>query len=68
MFIGAKIRELRLERGIRQNELARLAGISNTYLSDIENGRANPSVNTFLKIARVLDANCDGILVDNEAL
>lgn len=53
--IGAKIKDIRLERKISQRKLAELAGISNTYLSDIEVGRTNPSLNTLGKIANALE-------------
>ena len=61
MLIGSKIRKLRLEKGITQIELAKKAGISNTYLSDIENERTNPSLKTLLKIAKALETNFDMI-------
>ena len=61
MLIGSKIRKLRLEKGITQIELAKKAGISNTYLSDIENERTNPSLKTLFKIAKALETNFDTI-------
>ncbi len=54
MEIGTKIREERIKKGLSQRVLARQAGISNTYLSDIEVGRTLPSVNTLLKISKAL--------------
>ncbi len=44
----------RKEKNITQKELSVLTGISQAYLSRIENGTANPSFNTLLKIAKVL--------------
>ena len=44
MKIGEKIKLSREERKITQKELAKKAGISNTYLSDIERMR-NKSIN-----------------------
>jgi transcriptional regulator with XRE-family HTH domain len=52
--IGRKIKEERLKKGLKQCELAHEAGISNTYLSDIEVGRTNPSIKTLDKISKVL--------------
>lgn len=57
--IGAIIKKMRLEKGIKQIELARMAGISNTYLSDIESGRTIPSLKTLTKIARALGMEND---------
>ena len=39
---------------LTQNQLARLAGISRTMVTEIENGNANPSVDVAKKIASVL--------------
>lgn len=54
MKVGEEIRRMRLEKGIKQIQLARMTGISNTYLSDIERGRTNPSLKTFSRIVEVL--------------
>ena len=59
MKIGEKIKKIRLSKGIKQVELAKLANISNTYLSDIEKGRTNPSINTLTKIVHALGAEED---------
>ena len=53
--LGEVIRELRDCRGITQVELARRVKISNTYLSDIENERTEPSLKIIRKIARGLN-------------
>lgn len=54
MTIGKKIREERKKRNLKQQELAKKADISNTYLSDIEVGRSNPSIKTLRKISKAL--------------
>lgn len=40
--LGAAIRQLRAARGLKQIEVATAAGITETQLSEIENGKANP--------------------------
>lgn len=62
MMIGKKIKALRLEKGLKQFELAKKAGISNTYLSDIEVGRTDPSLKTLEKIADALETSCSTFL------
>lgn len=57
MEIGKKIKIQRIQKDLKQKDLARMAGISNTYLSDIENGRTNPSLKTLLRITHILDMN-----------
>lgn len=58
MLVGHKIKELRQKKKLTQRQVARKAGISNTYLSDIETGRTNPSLKTLVKIADALDVEC----------
>lgn len=53
MTIGAKIRNLREQYKLTLKEMADRAGISLSYLADIEKGRSNPSVDTLMGIARV---------------
>ena len=52
--IGEKIKCERLKKSLKQYELAKKAGISNTFLSDIEVGRTSPSLKTLDKIAKAL--------------
>lgn len=52
--IGEKIKCERLKKSLKQYELAKKAGISNTYLSDIEVGRTSPSLKTLDKISKAL--------------
>lgn len=55
IFIGGLIRNKRKELKMTQIELASRLGLSRSYLSDIENGRYNPSVNFLFKIIAILD-------------
>jgi transcriptional regulator with XRE-family HTH domain len=50
---GSVLRELRSSRSISQEELARRAGLSMTYISLIETGKRNP---TLMAVGRILEA------------
>lgn len=52
--IGARIRELRNERGLSQEALAFEADLAVNSIATLERGEANPSVAVLLSIARVL--------------
>lgn len=52
--IGKSIRARRKSRKIVQVDLADIAGISPRTLRDIENGTANPELETLMKICQVL--------------
>ena len=57
MKLGRKIRDIRVSKNMTQKKLAESAGISNTYLSDIERMRTSPSIKTLLSIADSLGKN-----------
>ena len=48
------LKKLRHESHLTQEQLAKMAGISRTMITEIENGNANPSVKVAKKIAAVL--------------
>jgi transcriptional regulator with XRE-family HTH domain len=52
--VGRRLRELRVERGLSQRELARRADMTNANLSMIEQGRVSPSIQTLEKILRAV--------------
>ena len=64
MKIGLKVRNLREQNKLTLKELADRAGISLSYLGDIEKERSNPSVETLIKIAKALDKPA-GYFIDN---
>jgi len=63
MSVGTKIRELREDKGLSLSELARQAGISKAYLSQIEAGKTTrPSGEALLRIASVLGSSVAALL------
>jgi len=64
--IGDNIRMARKQKGITQKVLGEMIGVSNTYLSDIEIGRTNPSIKTLKKIADGLEISYIELLKDTE--
>ena len=63
--IGERIRKSRQEARVSQEELAEYAGISSSYISDIEAGKRNFSVDVLMKIAEALQVSTDWILRAN---
>ena len=51
---GDRVRELRREAGLSQEELAGRAGVHRTYLGGIERGERNPSLKNIAAIAVAL--------------
>jgi len=49
-FIGPHLRRLRLERGETQGQMARLLGISLSYVNLLENNERSVSVQVLLRL------------------
>ena len=54
--VGQRIRELRGQLGISQEELAARANLDRTYITSVERGKRNISIGTLEKI--VVQLNC----------
>ena len=54
-MLGAKIRLYRKLCSFSQEKLAEKAQLAPTYISDVERGRENISVDTLMRIAKALD-------------
>ncbi|MGJ5182124.1 helix-turn-helix domain-containing protein [Bradyrhizobium oligotrophicum] len=65
-FLAAKtpLAFFRKKRGLSQDELARRAGISQGYLSEIEVGRKSGDVQTLRKLADALKVTLDSLVQD----
>lgn len=55
--IGGRIRELRRARGLTLVQLAAIAELSHPFLSQLERGRARPSMGSLERIARALGSS-----------
>lgn len=54
-IIGKKIRQIRVEKGFSQEKLSEEIDISPRHMCTIENGNSLPSLETFVRIAKILD-------------
>jgi transcriptional regulator with XRE-family HTH domain len=55
--IGERIRNVRKDKDLSLNELARRTGFAKSYLSQIENLKREPSISALSQIAHVLDVD-----------
>jgi len=56
------IRVWRKYKKIKMNELAKNVGISSAYLSQIENKKRNPTIDTLKKIAQALELDIEALI------
>ena len=54
VLFGDRVRELRLASGLKQDEFADKCGFARSYMSRIETGGANPSLDAIQTIATAL--------------
>lgn len=61
---GAKVRALRDQLGFSQEKLAERSGLHRTYISDVERGARNISLNSINKLAAALQVSAATLLQD----
>ncbi|EIT85622.1 transcriptional regulator SinR [Fictibacillus macauensis ZFHKF-1] len=66
--IGARIREVRTQKGVSLCQLANLASISKGYLSNIENNKNQPSQRMIIKIAQSLEISVEAMMSHHEGM
>ncbi len=57
--MGYRIKEIREQKNMTQEELSRKSGVSRTIISFLENGNPNTTSKTLLSIARALEVSVD---------
>ena len=58
-----RIEEIRNAKGIRQDDLAKLMGVSRQTISSLENGRYNPSILLAHKIAKFFEMTIEDVFI-----
>ncbi|MBU5369267.1 helix-turn-helix transcriptional regulator [Enterococcus avium] len=61
-----RLKEMRKERGIKQEELAISLEVSRQTIGSLENGRYNPSILLAFKIARYFNVSIEDIFIYEE--
>ncbi len=61
-----RIEEIRNAKGIRQDEFAKLMGVSRQTISSLENGRYNPSIMLAYKISRYFGMTIEEVFIFDE--
>ncbi len=55
--LGERLRRLRSERGLSLRELADQSGLTASFISQVERGRASPSIASLARLAEVFEVN-----------
>jgi transcriptional regulator with XRE-family HTH domain len=60
--LGENLKMIRTKKGISQGDIARSLGVSRGYISNIENGKTNPTLATIVRLASALGVKSDELL------
>lgn len=62
MNIGQALKQARTNKGYSLRKLAKLTGLSHSFISDIEHGISKPSIDNLVKLSNVLGVKPDFFL------
>ena len=62
MFLGYRLKSLRKQHGLSQNDLGKLIGVSKVSISGYEKGTRVPSMNILIMILNIFNVSADYIL------
>lgn len=66
VMVGKRIKDLRRQKKLSLKDLSSRIDMSISFLSDIENGKSNPSLNRLREIAKGLDTTVSNLLGEND--
>ncbi len=65
--LGIRLKHARERSGMSLRELARQLGVSPSFVSQLENGKSQPSVATLYSLAQLLEVSIDELFAEEEA-
>lgn len=65
---GARLRGLREDAGLTQEQLSSKTGLHVTYISGLERGRRNPTLSVLTSLARAFDLNLSELFDDGRSV
>jgi transcriptional regulator with XRE-family HTH domain len=60
--LGENIRRIREEKQMMQIDLCRKLNVDGAYISNIENGKSNPTLLTIERIAKALEVSVEDLM------
>ena len=60
--LGKNMKQIRTRKGMTQGDIVRSLGLGRGYISNIENGKTNPTLETIAKLAKVLGVSVSELL------
>ena len=60
--LGQNLKRIRIKEGVSQEYIARALGIDRAFISNIENGKTNPTLATIARLAKVIKVSVSELL------
>ncbi len=60
--IGKNLKKIRISNDMSQSDLAKKLGVDRAYISGVENGKRNPTIETLSKIANALEVGINKLV------
>lgn len=60
--LGENLKRIRTRKNITQTEIARQLAVDRSFISNIENGKTNPTLSTITNLAKALDVPVNELL------
>lgn len=60
--LGKNLKHIRTEKDISQGDIARSLGVSRGFVSNLENGKTNPTLATITRLASAIGVTTDELL------
>lgn len=60
--LGENLKKIRTKKNITQIEIAKILGADRSFVSNIENGKTNPTLSTITSLAKALGVSTNELL------
>lgn len=60
--LGENLKQIRTKKNITQTDLAEALGVNKSFVSNIENGKTNPTLSTIANLAKAVGVTSDKLL------
>ena len=60
--LGKNLKRIRIEKKLSQVDIAKVLKMSRGFISNVENGKANPTLATIAKLAKAVEVSTDELM------
>ena len=60
--LGKNLKRIRTAKGISQGEIGRILDVDKGFVSNIENGKTNPTLTTIARLAKAIGVSVEKLL------